>query len=417
MNIVKFIDVIITPENLVGLEGNEYEVRKEGTSYKWVKDNPAYYVMIPGDSTRYPRTPEMFCEFFNNCLRNRYAYAIWWKSIMLMYSTKMVLRDPEKEPTGIESYMEVPDYDHPYTAGNPWEPNGEIGETGDIRPTYVSAEMDNLKPFLWDFNAMDAIEAMKNGIPTSIIDKSTVIDILNNNWNKYNYLNKFTPDDDITIEELKQFRSWLAEILLQNKYFIDNWPDSDKLILMLTYYKQNMMDSTTDALLEFGRYMTSNVLVAGVGLQSVFNMAMIGRSAGCGCNGSLQGVGAVAAAGGCDPVQMYRNAIYNYMVETFSTLEYWDDPDQKDICKEMRKYIEGILKVGLPLGSKIIDPYADCGCNTFDSDSQTRYRKMLEALVQALTYIIDGNIAGNRNYIITAFSNWATYLYEYMYWA
>jgi hypothetical protein len=82
----------------------------------------------------------------------------------------------------------------------------------------------------------------------------------------------------------------------------------------------------------------------------------------------------------------------------------------------MKKYIEGIMKVGLPLGSQIIDPLADCGCNTLDSDSQVRYRKMLEALVIALGYIIDGTVAGNKNYVATAFSNWATYLYEYMYW-
>ena len=83
----------------------------------------------------------------------------------------------------------------------------------------------------------------------------------------------------------------------------------------------------------------------------------------------------------------------------------------------MKKYLEGILKVGLPLGSKIIDPYADCGCNTLDSDSQVRYHKMIEALIQSLTYIIEGKVSGNRNYVATAFTNWATYLYEYMYWA
>lgn len=103
------------------------------------------------------------------------------------------------------------------------------------------------------------------------------------------------------------------------------------------------------------------------------------------------------------------------MVETFSNVDYW--MDQVEICVEMKKYLEGILKMGLPLGSRIIDPLAICECNTIDSDSQIRYRKMIEALIQSLSYIIEDKVTGNRNYVATSFSNWATYLYENMYWA
>ena len=389
MDIVKFQDISMTPEILMGLsDSNWYKVENIGT-----EEAPIYDWTHKKEDPGYGRNPQEFCTFFNNLLRNRYAYALRWNVIMPMNESKSKrIEDPDNPDSQIEVAGEL----------------RPVGDPFNIDPTeksYVNAENGKFVPVeLWRFDDMK-----------DWMDQVTTLNILQNNRTKYDYLNKFTPDNDITIEELKRFRSWLAGILLANTPMIESWNNPEMITAMLTYYKQNMTDSTTDALLEFGRYMTPNVLVASGGLQSVFNMAMIGRSAGCGCYNSLQGVGTVAATGGCDPVQMYRNAIYNYMVETFSTLDYWTE--QVEICVEMRKYIEGILKVGLPLGSKIIDPYADCGCNTFDSDSQTRYRKMLEALVQALTYIIDGTITGNRNYIITAFSNWATYLYEYMYWA
>lgn len=378
MNIVKFQDIVMTLDILKSLpEGNMYRVDENN---EWVETDPAF-----------GRTPEEFCTFFNNLLRNRYAYALRWTQVMPMNESQYI-DDPDNPGTNIEVAGDL------YPVGDPFNPDP-------TSVTYVNAESGMFPPAqMWNF------ESMKNWM-----DQVHTISILQNGQIKYNYLNEFTPDDDITIEELKQFRSWLAGILLANIPMIESWNNPEMLVAMLTYYKQNMRDVTTDILTDFTKYMTSSVLVAGTGLQGILNVSLLGRSAGCGCFNSLQGVGNVGATGGCDPLQMYRNAIYNYMVETFSTLEYWTE--QVEICVEMKKYIEGILKVGLPLGSKIIDPYADCGCNTFDSDSQTRYRKMLEALVQALTYIIDGKITGNRNYITTAFANWATYLYEYMYWA
>lgn len=373
MNIVKFQDIVMSMDLLMNLpEGHYFKVI---VKTMMDEENPIE-VYVWADETHSGLTPEEFVEYFNKFLRNKFAYAIRWEVVV-----------PMNRPTT----------DELYPTGNPFD-------LDDMDDSYVNFERKDSSISSY-YKFKDLMDWM---------DQVRTLTILQNDRTKYNYLNEFTPDDDITVEELKVFRTWLASILLANTPMIESWDNPEMLMAMLKYYKQNMKDATTDILVEFSKYMTTSVLVAGTGVQGVLNMATLGLSSGCGCNNYMQGVGNVVVTGGCDPLQMYRNAIYNYMVETFSCIEYW--MDQVEICIEMKKYIEGILKVGLPLGSKIIDPYADCGCNTFDSDSQTRYKKMLEALIQALTYIIEGKVSGNRNYISTAFSNWATYLYEYMYW-
>lgn len=358
MNIVKFKDIVMT-EKVLEACGYAQLLNEE---WVWTEESPFKEITV-----------DAFCAWFNTRLRNQYVYAIRWSYIA---------------PLDLEGF----------SIGNPFENPGH--------DTYVGCERDvdeSEKPSYVKF------ENLK-----SWMDEVTTLIIMQNEAVKYKYLNEFTPDDDITIEELKVFRTWLASILLANKPVIDSWKEPDMLTAMLTYYKQNMQDTTTDILSKFSGYMLENVLVAGSSKSQV-NLAALGLTSGCGCMGGVQGVGNVGSTMVCDPLQMYKNSIYNYMVEVFSTIEYWQE--QVEICIEMRKYIEGILKVGLPLGSRIIDPLADCGCNTLDGDAQVRYTNMLKALIQALTYIIDGNVAGNRNYIATAFSNWATYLYEYMYWA
>lgn len=315
-------------------------------------------------------TIDTFCSVFNESFRNKYMYAIHWK------------------------------YLAPFTLpiGNPFDMDDHVD--------YVNAERN--PGDTTDFPSMYVFDNM-----TRWMDQVTTLNILQNDLVKYNYLNEFTPDDDITIDDLKVFRTWLASILYANTPVVEGWDNPKMLETMLMYYKMNLNDVTTDILSKFSNYMEGNILVAGNTVKPKVNLAALGLTSGCGCNGGVSGVGNVPTTV-CDPLQMYRNAIYNYMVSVFSNIEYWTR--QVEICVEMKKYIEGILKVGLPLGSQIIDPLADCGCNTLDSDSQVRYRKMLEALVIALGYIIDGTVAGNKNYVATAFSNWATYLYEYMYW-
>lgn len=251
-----------------------------------------------------------------------------------------------------------------------------------------------------------------------------------NSIERFIYLNKFTPDDEITIEELRRFRQWLAGILLQNQSFIESYTDEvEKLNSMLKYYRDNMMDCTIKGLLNFtDKLTTADVQTSSCGCGSSNSVVQIGKvvmgTGGTTSNTSLQSVSSCGCGSTatvtptinslCEPILTYRISIYNYMVSIFSDIQYWIN--QVDICGEMKKYIDGIIKCDFKLASSLIDKFADCTCNNANSSEQVRLMNMLRNLSTALGYIINDQVSGNRNFISEAFKNWAKYLYEKMYW-
>ena len=217
---------------------------------------------------------------------------------------------------------------------------------------------------------------------------------------KYIYLNEFTTDDDITLDELKRFRTWLAEVLYANDVWIDNWSDDpDKLRYMLQYYIQEMYDQVVKSLMKFNNYVDINSIT---------------KQSGCGCaNGTVSYTTDVLSV--CDPLLIYRHNMYKYMIEIFSDISYW--LGQVEICGEMKKYIDNIIKLGLPLASvSLYDKFADCTCINIDANEQETLTNILKRLSQSLGYIIEDKVSGNRNYISSAFLDWSTFLYEKMRW-
>lgn len=217
---------------------------------------------------------------------------------------------------------------------------------------------------------------------------------------KYIYLNEFATDSDITLDELKRFRTWLAEILDANDLWIQDWAkDPDKVHSMLNYYKMEMYDDVVKTLTQFNSYV---------------DLSSITKQSGCGC-GNQAIVWTADTIGVCDPLLIYRHNIYKYMIEIFSDITYWTG--QVEICTEMKKYIDGILKANLPLASvTLYNKFADCTCMNLDNDEQTTMANILRRLSQSLGYIIEDKVSGNRNFISTAFLDWSTYLYEKMRW-
>lgn len=240
-------------------------------------------------------------------------------------------------------------------------------------------------------------------------DYSQYIDVTDtektNDISTYVQRNMFTPDEEITIEELKKFRTWLASTLVS--FDTDENGDdlgniySDDESHVLRYYANGMFDDIVKYLNVFGKTqisVTNNV---------------IGLSA-CGCQNNFNTSMNVPAISSCDSVSIYKTNIYKKMVDMFSNIMFWQQFSTKFIS-EFKLYIENILKCGFSLAkSQYVSDLVDCGCVV--NSTQAEMTKILQQLVNALQYIIDDEVAGHKNYIGDAFANWSKYLYESMEW-
>lgn len=221
---------------------------------------------------------------------------------------------------------------------------------------------------------------------------------------EYRLKNKYSPDENITVDELKQFRTWLAKELLlmdqseggEQKYIHFTSTETH----VLEYYAKNMYDDTIKILGEFG------------GQQVSFN-ELSQSSCGCGSSNlsSLYGSELVV----CDPISIYRKNIYNKMVEMFSGSEFWERWS-KEFILEIKKYVDNIINMNLPMhNSNLGEVFNDCGCIPTDNHQES-FIGILKRLSTSLDYIYNDKTSGHRNYIATALKDWASQLYESMQW-
>ena len=219
---------------------------------------------------------------------------------------------------------------------------------------------------------------------------------ITNNVSRYLELNEFVSDSDITIDDAKKFRQYLAEQLLAIKYeFVKGETQ------MLNYYKDNMYDSVVDSLTIF----TENNQV---------QLSYIGKKS-CDCLTTKGLQGQVVVNGQCDPIYEYRIGVYSKMVELFSDYNYWIGLG--GLCIDFKKYIDAIIKYNLPLFiSSNINVFDDCTCASRTDSLQERGINAMKNLSLALQYIIDSDVDGHKNFINEALSVFASQYYERMYW-
>lgn len=265
------------------------------------------------------------------------------------------------------------------------------------------------------FDDMDPdlyVEASRlNEIPTGVgyldtEEYSSFVDIMateriNNQINVCQIINDNV--GEIPLDNLKRFRTWLAESLIKlTEDVYDNETDSSgydyETDTMLKYYANNMEDATIMALTHFASIPRPTDV----------------KSA-CKCNQTSIKIGlATLGTQNCDPISLYRDAIYGKMMEVFSNIDFWTS--KVEFCELIIRYIDGILNAGLPLKSRLdlnnLD-YCDCTCVNADD---TALRSILLQLKQAYQYIINGTAYSHKNFIYTALHNWASKLYETMYW-
>ena len=215
--------------------------------------------------------------------------------------------------------------------------------------------------------------------------------------------NQFTTDEDITIDEVKKFRTCLATTLLsfdaresgQQKYCLF----SEDFTAVLQYYAVGMYDQCIKALSK----VDSSAKVEKLSVSD------------CGCaGGNLSGLYSESLHT-CDPVGMYRKYMYGEMVKAFSQIEFWDQFPTTFLW-DFKKYIDNIIALNLPLkGSAWVSTFVDCTCQS--NTDQMVYTESLRRLSKALNHIATEDIMGNKNFISKALSDWATDLYESMEWS
>jgi hypothetical protein len=220
-----------------------------------------------------------------------------------------------------------------------------------------------------------------------------------NSVDEYLKYNESVPRD-ITLDDLKDFRTWLADNLL---VFKSELTDNERHVLL--YYKNGMTDDTIKWLTEFGGNVTSNY------------SSPIHESP-CGCGGatdvsSLYKNSLVV----CDPISIYKNSIHTMMVNMFSDIDFWTDINEILITNIIIR-LRGIIDAGLPISTDTLiapDTFT-CKCT---SDPNIVYKSavaILEELINSFNYILNEDTSGHKNTIQSSLNKWSDELYEAMEW-
>lgn len=244
---------------------------------------------------------------------------------------------------------------------------------------YVSLERDidllkTLDPIYWDLEDPSDLKAYIDEVETNKI----------NDPKTYEHHNRYVCDPDITTDEVKKFRTWLANQLLQNR--TNNWKEER----VFQYYVGGMMDDTVRWFAETGNLQPTNPIT----------------TTPCGCSGNAQLTNPNSLRV-CDPLLIYRESIRNQMMALFSDLHFWLGLPLP-LLKEIKIYLDHITRLGLQL-RKTDDRFIDC-C---DKNSN---KINLEGVSKAFEYMILDEVNGNKNFIAGQLRTLAN-VYEWLYWA
>jgi hypothetical protein len=244
---------------------------------------------------------------------------------------------------------------------------------------YVSLERDidllkTLDPIYWDLEDPGDMKAYIDEAETNKI----------NDPKTYEHHNRYVCDPDITTDEVKKFRTWLAQQLLQNR--TNDWKEER----VFKYYVGGMMDDTVRWFAEINTNTNT--------FQQV-------TTSPCGCGQvSTQSTNNLKV---CDPLLIYRESIRNQMMALFSDLYFWLGLPLP-LLKEIKIYLDHITRLGLQL-RKTDDRFIDC-C---DKNSN---KINLEGVSKAFEYMILDEVNGNKNFIAGQLRTLAN-VYEWLYWA
>ena len=224
-----------------------------------------------------------------------------------------------------------------------------------------------------------------------------------NDTNKYLYLNKYAVDDDITEDEIRCFRTWLAKSMLD---LTPGMTDMQKV--MLEFYANEMNDSTCIAISNLSKfkptqYKGGSSFTASCGCQT---------ETGLSHNSFLQLFG----NGVCDPLIEYKAMLHGQMVDMFTNIDTWKQYDE--FLLDIIKYLKSILKINFPLYSltSISSSFVECGKLNEKELGQKNGVSILTSLIEAFQYIYNDEQDKHKNFITQTLYNWSDNLYELMRW-
>lgn len=234
------------------------------------------------------------------------------------------------------------------------------------------------------------LEPIKNYVDISATQDANMVE-------KYLLANEFTPDSDITIDELKLFRTKLADMLYKAiGYNLDNVTKE-----MLNYYKEEMLDNTIEHLSYFAN-------------ETEHDLISTANTSTCGCQNNTQIFNQQSILS-CNPIYIYRKGVYEKMVSVFSDIDFWLKLD-KVVLNEIKRYIDGIIECNLPLHtSQFGTTLHDCGCLTRNNVQEERMQ-ILKDLSSCFYFLAADNYINKKNHISLTLNKWASLLYERMRW-
>lgn len=290
-----------------------------------------------------PELPQEDRDLFNRKFKGKYAYCVNWIYVIAL------------EDITYQEYIDI--------------------STGD----------DNLNVEHLD------LELVKNYVDLSATQDANMVE-------KYLLANEFTPDSDITIDELKLFRTKLADMLYKAiGYNLDNITKE-----MLNYYQEEMLDNTIEHLSYFAN-------------DTEHDLISTTNTSTCGCQNHTQMLNNQYAISSCNPIYIYRKGVYEKMVSVFSDIDFWLKLD-KVVLNEIKRYIDGIIECNLPLyTSQFSTTLHDCGCLTKNSAQEERMQ-ILKDLSSCFYFLATDNYINKKNHISLTLNNWASLLYERMRW-
>lgn len=313
-------------------------------------------------------------DYFNEKYKGKYTFAINWTYIVAI------------EDMSIEQYIDV-------------------SRNIELIHNYEYLDYSNIPEIAVDINSTSKINSVISLIAS----------------------NKYTTDQDITVDDIKKFRTWLATCLL---VFDQNENDQqqynlydDETTHMLQYYKNEMWDDVIKYLSKFTNQnftLVSTVSTCGcnstgsVGGTVVQTTVPTLQKSTCGCGTSY--VTGNQVISNCDPINIYKKNIYLKMVNTFSNIDFWNQFTIEFIT-DFKRYIDNIIKLNLPLTTdKYVNAFVDCGCLTESQAEQKKNINVLDSLSKSLQFIIDNDISSHKNFIQDSLNQWSSLLYENMRW-